>query len=140
MSGLRFFFQNSRQGFQSPVPGSPPKDTIFFFEALAVVSVVDAVTRLPSIPARLLIYSDNSNTVDIFHSLRSLPPYNDLLKFTVSLLIKFNISLRVVHVPGVDNGIADALSRFDNARALAACPGLSISTFQPPRAALGQEK
>ena len=140
MSGLGFFFVHSGEGFQCHVPDSPPKDTIFFFEALAVTSVVDAVTRLPSIPARLLIYSDNSNTVDIFHSLRSLPPYNDLLKFTVSLLIKFDISLRVVHVPGVDNGIADALSRFDNTRALAACPGLTISSFQPPRVALGLEK
>ena len=76
----------------------------------------------------------------MFSSLRSLPPYNELLKFTVSLLIKFNISLRVVHLPGEDNGIADALSRFDNIRALTACPELSISTFQPPRAALGQQK
>ena len=90
MSGLGFFFENSLEGFQCHIPGSPPKDTIFFFEALAVTLVVDAVTRLPAIPERLLIYSDNSNTVDIFHSLRSLPPYNDLLKFMVSLLIKFN--------------------------------------------------
>jgi hypothetical protein len=140
MSGLGFFFQHSREGFQCPVPGNPPKDTIFYFEALAVVSIVDAVTRLPSVPTRLLIYSDNSNTVDIFHSLRSLPPYNGLLQFTVSLLIKFDISLRVLHVPGEDNGIADALSRFDNARAYAACPGLAISSFQPPRVALGLEK
>ena len=140
MSGLGFFFQHSLEGFQCRAPSNPPKDTIFFFEALAVTSVIDAATRLPSVPARLLVYSDNSNTVDIFHSLRSLPPYNELLKFTVSLLIKFNISLRVVHVPGEDNGIADALSRFDNARAFTACPQLSISTFQPPRVALGQEK
>jgi hypothetical protein len=137
MSGIGFFFERSREGFQCPVPSSPPKDTIFYFEALAVVSVVDAVTRLPSTPARLLVYSDNSNTVDIFHSLRSLPPYNDLLKFTVSLLIKFDISLRVVHISGVHNGVADALSRFDEARAYAACPGLSISSFQPPRITLG---
>ena len=68
------------------------------------------------------------------------PPYNELLKFMVSLLIKFNNSLRVVHIPGEDNGIADALSRFDNARAFTACPSLSISTFQPPRVALGQER
>lgn len=140
LTRLGFYFEHSREGFQCPVPGNPPKGTIFYFEALAVVSVVDAVTRLPSIPARLLIYSDNSNTVDVFHSLRSLPPYNDLLKFTVSLLIKFNISLRVVHVPGVYNDVADALSRFDNARAIDACPGLSISSFQPPRVALGPEQ
>jgi hypothetical protein len=140
MSGMGFFFQHSHAGFQCETPDNPPKDTIFFFEALAVTSVVDAATRLSPVPSRLLIYSDNTNTVDIFHSLRSLPAYNNLLKYTVSLLINFNISLRVVHIPGEDNDIADALSRFDNVRALRACPDLSISTFQPPRVALGQGK
>jgi hypothetical protein len=137
LSGLGFYLQDSREGFQCIVPQNAPKDTIFFFEALAVVSVVDAVTKMHVIPRRLLIYSDSTNTVDIFHSLRSLPPYNNLLKFTVSLLIEFNISLRVVHTPGVDNIVADYLSRFENTKAIAACPGLSISNFQPPRAAMG---
>jgi hypothetical protein len=139
LSGLGFFFERSLEGFQCLVPRDPPKDTIFYFEALAVVSVVDAVTRLPKIPARLLIYSDSTNTVDIFHSLRSLPPYNGLLKYTVSLLLKHNISLRVVHTPGVANVVADSLSRFENEKALAASPGLSISSFQPPCIALGHE-
>ena len=139
LSGLGFFFDRTKEGFQCVVPQSPPKDTIFYFEALAVVSVVDAVARLSTTPVRLLIYSDNSNTVDIFHSLRSLPPYNDLLKFTVSLLIKHNISLRVMHVPGVNNIVADSLSQFENTKALAVCPGLTISCFQPPRVAMGRE-
>ena len=138
LSGLRFFLQNSKEGFQCDVPQSAPKDTIFYFEALAVVSVVDAITRLPTIPNSLLIFSDNTNTVNIFHSLRSLPPYNDLLKYTVTLLITHNVSLRVVHVPGVENSVADALSRFENKRAMHACPGLTISTFQPPRISMGQ--
>ena len=142
LSGLGFFFDHTKEGFQCVVPQSPPKDTIFYFEALAVVLVVDAVARpstTQSTPVRLLIYSDNSNTVGIFHSLRSLPPYNDLLKFTVSLLIKHNISLRVMHVPGVNNIVADSLSQFENTKALAVCPGLTISCFQPPRVAMGQE-
>ena len=139
LSGLGIFFERTAEGFQCLTPDSPPKDTIFFFEALAIVSVVDAVSRLPSIPSRLLIYSDNMNSVDIFHSLRSLPPYNNLLKFTVTLLLKHGISLRVVHVPGVDNGVADSLSRFENDRALSLCPGLTISGFQPPRETLGQQ-
>jgi hypothetical protein len=137
LSGLGFFFENSREGFQCVVPQEPPKDTIFYFEMLAVVSVIDAVTRLPTVPTRLLIFSDSANTVDIFNSLRCLPAYNGLLKFAISLIIKFNISLRVVHTPGVDNVIADSLSRFENTKAVAACPGLSISSFQPPRIAMG---
>ena len=139
LSGLGFFFEGSQEGFQCVVPREPPKDTIFYFEALAVVSVVDAATRLSTVPTRLLIYSDNTNTVDIFNSLRCLPPYNDLLKFTVSLLLEFNISLRVIYVPGIDNIIADSLSRFENTKAIAVCPDLSISSFQPPRVAMGRE-
>ena len=139
LSGLGFYFRDTLEGFQCMVPHESPRDTIFYFEALAVVSVIEATTRLASVPAHLLIFSDNSNTVDIFYSLRSLPPYNDLLKFAVSLLIKYNISLRVVHIPGVDNVIADALSRFENTKAVAMCPSLKISLFQPPRIALGPQ-
>jgi hypothetical protein len=113
LSGLSFFFQNSRKGFQSPVPHDPPKNTIYF-EALAVVSAVDAVMCMMSVLACLLIFSDNSNTVDFFHSLQCQPPYNDLLKFTVSLILKHGILLRVLHVPGVDNDVADHLSQFEN--------------------------
>ena len=93
LSGLGFYFQHSKDGFQCIVPQFPPKDTIFYFEALAVVSVVDAATCLLSIPTQLLIYSNNTNTVDIFYSLHSLPLYNNLLKFTINLLLKHNISL-----------------------------------------------
>ena len=137
LSGLGFYFERLKRGYQCTIPHQAPKDTIFYFEALAVVSVVDAVTKFSTIPSKLLIYSDNTNTVDIFHSLRALPSYNDLLKFTISLLIKHGISLRVVHVHGVDNAVADSLSRFENTKAIAECPGLSISSFQPPRVALG---
>ena len=82
VSGLGFYFEHLREGFQCETPVNPPKDTIFFFEALAVTSAVDAATRLSPTPSRLLVYSDNTNTVDIFHSLRALPAYNGLLKYT----------------------------------------------------------
>ena len=137
MSSLAFFIENFLAGYQCSVPLNPPKDSIFYFEALAVVCAVDTATKLDTVPSRLLIFSDNTNTVDIFHSLSSLPAYNDLLKFTVSLLIKHNISLRVVHIPGVDNIIADSLSRFKNEIAISACPGITISTFEPPRITMG---
>jgi hypothetical protein len=124
LSGLGFFLERSREGFQCEIPQEAPRDTIFYFEALAVVSVVDAVLKWATVPSQLLIYSNNTNTVNIFHSLHALSPYNDHLKFTVSLLLKHNISLRVVHIAGV---------------AVDACPDLSISTFQPPRLEMGHD-
>ena len=39
MSGMGFFFEHLREGFQCHLPHDTPKDTIFYFEALAVVSV-----------------------------------------------------------------------------------------------------
>ena len=136
-SRFQLFFSPLAAGLtnRGPVRDSDPGAPL----ALAVVSAVDAATRLASVPSRLLIFSDNTNTVNMFHSLRCLPPYNSLLKFTVSILIKYGISLRVLYVPGVDNSIADSLSRFDNAKAIGLCPHMSISNFQPPRLAMGQE-
>jgi hypothetical protein len=72
------------------------------------------------------------NTVNIFNSLRAKGAYNEILKSAISLLISHNISLRVFHVPGSENVVADALSRFENMRAVAACPHLTISSFEPP--------
>ena len=133
LSGIGFFFEQSREGSQCSVPQRTPKDTISYFEALAVACVVDQATKSPSIPSRLLVFSDNTNTIDIFHSLWSLPPYNELLKFMVSLLLKHNISLRVVHVSGLDNSTANSLSRFDNAKAFALAPGI----FSTPTCSIG---
>jgi hypothetical protein len=138
--GMAYFFADSRQGFQSPLPHGPPKDSIFYFEALAVCSCILAATSLSPVPKRLAVFSDSSNTVDIFNSLRATPVYNDILKTAVSSLITFDIDLRVAHIPGTENVVADALSRFQNAPALAACPGLTISSFQPPRVTMGRVK
>jgi hypothetical protein len=108
--GLGYYLEDSCEGFQCFLPSSCLKDTIFYFEALVVVSIVEAVTQLSNVPSKLLVFSDNKNTVDIFHSLHCKLPYNNLLKFTVTLLLQHNISLRVVHILGVDNTVADSLS------------------------------
>jgi hypothetical protein len=47
------------------------------------------------------------------------------------------IDSRVLHVPGVDNTIADALSRFNNTLALRLVPGLKLGLFETPRELLG---
>src|SRR6202522_4516011 len=61
LSGLGFYLQDTCEGFQCEVPHDSPRDTIFYFEALAAVSVVKTVTHLSSIPHRLSIFNHNSN-------------------------------------------------------------------------------
>jgi hypothetical protein len=138
--GMGFYFAESKSGFQSVLPHNPPKDVIFFFEALTVLSIVQMVCSRPSIAKCLVVFSDNMNTVDIFSSLHTKPCYNTILKPTVSLLLQHHLDLHVIHILSEDNIVADALSRFQNSQALAACPGLSISPFQPPQLTMGSSK
>jgi len=130
-SGMGFWYPGLGIGFVSPTPTHENPLLIFYFEALCVLSALyDAHKRSPS-GSRILIYTDNSNTVDIFNTLRALPDYNHLLLTAVDILHEGHHDVRVLHVPGVENGVADALSRLQLTRALELVPGLKISPFQP---------
>jgi hypothetical protein len=139
-SGMAFWFPSLNLGFQCNLPGSISSETIFFFEALAVTSaIIDAVRRMEP-HGRLAIFTDNSNTVAMFNTLAALPPYNWMLMLAMDVVLGRSIDLRVFHVPGVHNTVADHLSRWKNDEARKASPGLVISSFQPPRNALGASK
>ena len=118
--GMGFWSETLSLGFYSPVPVASPKDTIFFWEATCVLSALEwfcsAQREVFSCakPARLTICTDDMNTVQIFSSLAAEPAYNILLKAAVDLLILHHVDLRVLHIPGVENTVADALSRKKN--------------------------
>ena len=130
--GMCFWYPISKDGYYAPTPVNAPTDAIFFFEALCVLSAILNVQSKAPKNAKILIYTDNTNTVDIFRSLRCLPVYNALLKSAVDVLIDNNYSLRVLHVPGEENTIADALSRVQFSVALSLEPNLKLSSFNPP--------
>jgi len=115
------------------------QDGIFFWEALAVCSAIH-LSRLHGKPKRIVCHTDNSNTFDIFTSLRAKPSHNQILISSVDVVLADGADFRVTWVPGKDNTIADALSRFNNDLALLLSPGLKIMTFQPPQDALGAAK
>ena len=58
----------------------------------------------------------------------------------MDILLKTNIDLHVVHIPGTQNVIADALFQYNNELTTKLVNGLTIHTFQPPRDALGVVK
>jgi hypothetical protein len=102
--GMGFWTESLGRGFYSAVPKDVPKDTIFFWEATCVLSALewfclDQRTGFArDKPARLTIFTDNLNTVQIFGSLAAEPAYNVLLKAAVDLLILHHVDLRVLHI------------------------------------------
>ena len=136
LEGLGFWFPNLNAGFWSPIPDFQPKDTIFYFEAMSVLSAIIYSTSLGIPLKKLVIYTDNLNTVQMFNSLSALPAYNDILKAAVDHLLSdlsTPIQLRVLHVSGEDNTIADALSRGRLHTVVDNIPNIVIKLFSPPR-------
>ena len=105
---------------------------IFFNEALAVVSAIEWVASLPDHPKCLIIQTDSMDTVDIFHSLSAEPNYMLLLLRAVEVMMDKEIEVRVVHIPGTENLIADVLSHQLFEVTLNHQPQLCISLFKPP--------
>ena len=110
MDGMGFWFPDHRVGYFSPVPFSVPSNIIFYFEALCVAATLECAHLSIKDGTRIVIYTDNANTVDIFHSLRCLPQYNAILKHSVDIRLQTGHQLRVLHVPGEHNIVADAIS------------------------------
>ena len=111
----------------APTPVNIPTNVIFYFKALCVLSVLAVVESKTPRGSRVLIYTDNKNTVDIFRSLCCLPAYNHLLKTAVDILLCNSFSLQVLHVPGKENVVADALSCIQFSVTLHHEPGLNPS-------------
>ena len=89
---------------------------------------------------RLVVYTNNQNTADIWHSLKASVPYNSTLILSIDWLINNSIDAHVLHVPGIENQVADALSCFNNALALRLVPGLKLGLFETPLKLLGALK
>lgn len=139
LSGMGFWSPQLERGFTSAKPSAPMQveDNIFWYEALTVAAAVQWAASLPSPPHRLTVYTDNLNSVQMFNSLHGRDIYNDILRFVCGIMTSSSMDIRVCHIPGTYNVIADALSRdlLDLARTYRPC--LRISPFTPPRVTLG---
>ena len=127
--GMGFWYPELAIGFFSQTPPHYKPDLIFYFEALCVLNALWNLHKRTRVDSRFLIYTDNSNTVSIYNSLRALPDYNHLLKASIDILTQGDHDLRVLHVPGENNEVVDAISRseFDRARNLV--PNIKIYDF-----------
>jgi hypothetical protein len=79
----------------------------------------------------VVVYCDNTNTVDMFNTLHAKPEYNLILLMAVGFVLGTHSSFRVFHIPGEQNVVSDALSRDCYGAALSAAPGITILPFKP---------
>ena len=142
LEGMGFWLPDKCVGYYSPVPNSTTEEHIFYFKALCVLSAIHHATDVLQIPpsAKVLIYTDNDNTVAIFNTLRCLPHYNPILIDAADISIISGIHLRVLHIPGELNYVADAISRKNFLLARQYVPDITISSFSPPQLPLGATK
>ena len=137
--GLGVWFPGKHVSYQCPLPLNDPKDTIFYFEALAVCSAILLACSFQKTTC-LIIYTNSTNTFDIFTSLTAKPIYNRILMCSIDMLLEDRLDLYVFHIPGHDNLIADPLSWHKNRLTTILSPSLIIGTFTPPQDVMGTPK
>jgi hypothetical protein len=130
-SGLGFWCSTHNEAFHAALPSPAPEKTIFYFEAFVVLCAIRYALALPQKPKRLLIHSDNFNTVNMFASFSAKVDYYEILMEASDLLRDSGTDLRVEHISSSDNLIADCLSwqKFGEVRKM--FPFLPIRDFQP---------
>ena len=137
-SGMGFWYPARCLGFVFPLDLTTFSPGIFYFEAPMVVSAIYwAAHNLPLQPcSQLAIYTDNSNTVNMFNILCAQPLYNPLLITIIEILLLSKTHLRVFHVPGDENIVVDRLSHscYDSVFHL-----VPTYNFIPPRLTLGAD-
>jgi hypothetical protein len=128
---MAFWYPKLRLGFQCCVLTNYVAP-IFYWEAIAVACMM--LCSYSNNHPRLVVLTDNQNTVDIWHSLKAVSPYNETLILAIDWLIQHNTESCVLHIPGDDNVVADTLSRFNNSLALHLVPSIKLRLFETPRA------
>ena len=129
---MGFWYPASKEGYYAPIPVNVPSNVIFYYETLCVLSALVNIASKAPCTSKILIYTDNINSINIFRSLHCLPSYNHFLKSAMDVLIENDYSLCVLHIPGENNVVADALLHVNCSVALQVEPYLNLYTFNPP--------
>jgi hypothetical protein len=110
-SGMGFWSPSHRQAYYFECLPEVHRSSNFC-KAAAIVSALQWALslNLPDRP-RILIYSDNLAAVEVFSSMRGKPPYHAMTMQAAAWIHDHEILWRTLHVPGLDNTIADYLSR-----------------------------
>ena len=131
LHSLGIHFPQHHMGLFCEIPIEYRSRDIFFYEAFATLCAIHfAIEKFPS-AKKIGILTDSLNTHDVYYSLKANERINPILMAAMNLLLVNDKQLMVDHLPGYENGIADALSR-DPSKALLYESNLAIEKFTPP--------
>jgi hypothetical protein len=110
LKGLGFWYPELSLGFFTPVNFNIHHCTgIYFLEALCIASAIHKFKSYLS-TSTAVIFTDSEDTVDMFNSFHTTPFYNPILTSAVDETIVHSCDIHVLHVEGIKNKVADALS------------------------------
>lgn len=121
MMGQAFWIPAHCQGsYYLPVPLDTVSDIIFYFEVLAIAGVFDNLHTSAMNSSKIIMYTDSMNTVNTFNTMHCLPKFNPLLHHCMDIFLEKKFDICVLHIPGMDNVVADMISchNFDKASKL----------------------
>lgn len=129
-AGLGIWIPASGKGFVYALP--PPSRDIYWAELTSVVAALTMGQMRKS--KRILIFTDSENVVMLFNSHRAIDLVRKMFRTAINLMLDEKIDVKVKHVPGDKNVIADHLSRHNLDLAKEKVPNLQISalTVLPP--------
>src|SRR5882724_2900575 len=79
LHGLGFYAPSHNPAYYAEFTDILSLHSIFYYEALCVVSAIAWAIQLKDLPSRLLIFTDSMNMVEMFHLLSAQSGYIDLL-------------------------------------------------------------
>lgn len=137
-TGIGLWIPKENIGYTFSLP--PPSRDIYWAELTAVVSCI-MISKERS-AHKVVVFTDSENVVDLFSSHRAIDTVRQMFKTAVDLMLNFKMDIKVKHVPGERNVIADNLSRNNLSLARSNVPTLQIETLPhlPPHIDGGQKK
>ncbi|KAF5341895.1 hypothetical protein D9611_001136 [Ephemerocybe angulata] len=101
LEGMGFWIRGLNLGFYAPTVDTQGEEFIFLHESLCVLSALKHIDSTDFLPSHTTIYSDNSNTVDIYNTLKASPRVNPILKAASDIALESCSDFKVLFIPGV---------------------------------------
>jgi hypothetical protein len=88
LGGMAFWYPELKLGYQSHIP-TDTAIPIFYWEAVAVACTMTSTVAPDS--SCLVVYTDNTNTADIWHCLKASAPYITTLVLAIDWIIEHSL-------------------------------------------------